>query len=244
MGGDSIMAYEDKNVGFRYPDKFIGCTEPVGETKVGPGTEYPFKMTLEHAMYLYWKIYSFNISGAYTFKWRYFMYEGKVNTVTTVALIGETIDPEFKNTGGWPQKMSQMVCANANPVFYGYKIVGSSAVNSSFGGSFALEVFGELSILRFKPILRTEEKDDFKAKYYIPFVCNLGLGNDYGGGVTTFPDPTTFGARVTVPGLFKLKIDDTTYYTSLTGLEVLRGGFGLSLQGTVEMKEEDARLAK
>ena len=242
-----MSPYEDEEVGFRYPDKFIACTQPVGGTSVGPGTEYPFKMTLEHAMYLYWKIYSFKISGAYTFKYDYIWNdEGEINTVTTVALVGATIDPEFKEV--WPPKMSEMVCAQANPLFYGAKEVGSGSTRSTKGapGGFPITVFGELAILYFKPILRTEEEDDFTAKYYIPFVCTAGLYDDYGGGVATFLSPFAYtGPRIDKPGAFKLIIDGTTYTTSLTGTsETGFGPFNLSLSGTLEVEEADARLAE
>jgi len=236
------MSYsEDDPVGFRYPDKFLTCTQPVGGTSVGPGTDYPFAMTLEHAMNLYWKIYSFKVSGAYTFSWSY----GPSPTilVTTVALVGGTISASPPAI--WPPKMSEMVCTPPNPFFYGYSSVGSAFVNSSQTVGFTEDVLGELRILDYQPILRTEEEDDFQAKYYIPFNCSFGLGNDYGGGVTTATGPySQQGPEITKPGLFKLKIGDTTYSTSLTGLETLFDAFGLALSGTIEMEAGDARLAE
>jgi len=225
---------------FRYLGKFIQCTQPVGSTDVGPGTEYPFEMTLEHAMYLYWKIYSFKISGAYTFNWKYVANVDPI-TVTNTSLIAGTFSPEF--TTQWPQKMSEMVCVN--PFFYGYGVVGSGQVTSTNGAFFPLSVTGQLTILYYKPILRTEEEDDFAAKYYIPFQCVVGLDDDYGGGVTTFLDPNSTGARAVKPGAFKLNIDGTTYTTSLTAVPSLGLiAYDLNFSGTLEMQEANARLAE
>jgi len=248
------MSYSDDDpVGFRYPNKFLTCTQPVGATAVGPGTDYPFAMTLEHAMNLYWKIYSFKVSGAYTFTYKYI----KANpnevieiTSTNTALFAGTLSHAYIFEGGWPQKMSEMVCLTGNgigygPIFYGFGSVGSGLIQTSEGIYFSIGVTGTLAILFFLPILRTEEEDDFQAKYYIPFQFNAGLDDDYGSGIST-NSLGSGGSKIVKQGAFKLKIDGTTYTTSLevTASYAPSTPFDLNFSGTIEMEAANARLAE
>jgi hypothetical protein len=98
-------------VSFLFPKLFPFCIPPAEDTAgiaVGTGTLYPFAMTLEDVMALYWKSKTFhcviNLSAQKTL----------VDTFATTifgATFNTTIEADHNGgAGDWPQKMSDMIC--------------------------------------------------------------------------------------------------------------------------------------
>jgi len=224
---------------FRYLNTFIECAYDIGDTAVGPGTGYPFEMTLEHAMYLYWKIHTFHISGGYDFTWKYNNTIETV-TVTSAGTLDADIPPVFENR--WPIKMSDMVCVS--PFFYGYNQTGTG-ITTGNGNSVPTINFTELQINYYSNILKkkTEGQTDLEAKYYVPFACQIISDGDYGAIYSTSFDSTT-GPFTSKEDGFKITIDGTVYKTKMYAYAIYGDGFDLNLNCSFNLVSKDARLAE
>jgi hypothetical protein len=230
MGGDSVS--------FRYLGTFVQCVQDIGDTAVGPGTGYPFEMTLEHAMYLYWKIHTFYISGGYDFTWEYNNTVIDV-TVTSAGTVDADIPPVFEDR--WPTKMSDMVCTL--PFFYGYNQTGTGITTGNSGSATTIN-FTELQINYYANILKkkTEGQTDLEAKYYIPFVCNIIPYGDYGAIYSTNLD--AYGPFTSKEDGFKITIDNTVYKTKMYAYSIFNTGFNLNLDCSFNLVSKNARLAE
>jgi hypothetical protein len=97
-------------VSFLFPKLFPFCIPPAEDTAgiaVGTGTLYPFAMTLEDVMALYWKSKTFhcviNLSAQKTLV--------RALTIIFGATFNTTIEADHNGgAGDWPQKMSDMIC--------------------------------------------------------------------------------------------------------------------------------------
>lgn len=229
---------------FRYLDKFASCVKDVENTSVGPGTGYPFQMTLQDAMSLYWKARTFHISGGYDFTWKYNNTVENV-TVTSAGTVDADIPPIFENR--WPAKMSEMICQGPAffeyPFFYGYNQTGTG-ITTGNNGSASTVNFTELQINYYADILRKklEGQTDLEAKYYLPFVCQVTSNGDYGAIYSTYLDPD--GPFTSKEDGFRLTIDGTVYKTKMYAYAIFANGFDLNFNCTFNLAPKDARLAE
>lgn len=103
---------------FLFPKLFPFCIPPAEDTAgiaVGTGTLYPFAMTLEDVMALYWKSKTFHcVINLYAQK-------TLVSTSATTifgATFNTTIEADHNGgAGDWPQKMSDMICRATHSQF-------------------------------------------------------------------------------------------------------------------------------
>ena len=102
---------------FLFAKSFPFCVEESNE-QTGEGTDYPFEMTLEDAMELYWKFLSLIITDNLVYS---FVNNGTAGSCVATHSFSNTIE----TLSYWPNKMSEMICPPP-PFFYGEAIgIGS-----------------------------------------------------------------------------------------------------------------------
>jgi hypothetical protein len=180
---------------FLFAKSFPFCVAESNE-QTGDGTEYPFEMTLEDAMELYWKFLSLKITDNLVYS---FTREGGTpsNCVATHAF-----SDSFVTSSYWPSKMSEMICPPP-PYFYGFAegIIGTLA--SSLGGIYITDGFYSLSYG--SSIISKKINNTYK--YFPSFLLEISTNLEYDSSYSTKNNGGTASQIVT------LKIDNTDYKT-------------------------------
>jgi hypothetical protein len=182
---------------FLFAKSFPFCVEE-STAQTGEGTDYPFEMTLEDAMALYWKFLSLKVTDNLVYS---FVRTGgnPSNCVATHAF-----SDSFVTTSYWPSKMSEMICPSP-PYFYGFAdgIIGT--LTSSQGGSYT--TFGFYSLSYGSSIITKKINSEYK--FYPSFLLEISTDLEYGTSYSTKDNGGLASEIVT------LKIDNTDYKTNL-----------------------------
>lgn len=95
---------------FLFAKSFPFCVEE-SSAQTGDGTDYPFEMTLEDAMELYWKFLSLKVTDN-------LVYSFVNNPTTSNCVATHSFSSTIETLSYWPNKMSEMICPPP-PYFYG-----------------------------------------------------------------------------------------------------------------------------
>lgn len=185
---------------FLFPKSFPFCVEETDEA-TGDGTRYPFAMSLEDAMALYWKNKTLIVADSTVYSWTNIRDGG--NNSSCIATHSGSSGPEFFSS--WPDKMSEMICPPA-PFYFALHGLFSQT-NSSLGGAYGTT--GIFAILTHSTDIKRKGEDFF------PFFT-VAISSD----LEYNTDRTTVAAEANFSGLIsekvvRLIINGTTYETSL-----------------------------
>ena len=211
---------------FLFAKLFPFCVEE-STAQTGEGTDYPFEMTLEDAMELYWKFLSLKITDNLVYL---FTREGGTpsNCVATHAF-----SDSFVTSSYWPSKMSEMICPPP-PYFYGFAegIIGTLA--SSLGGIYITDGFYSLSYG--SSIISKKINNTYK--YFPSFLLEISTNLEYDSSYSTKNNGGTASQIVT------LKIDNTDYKTNLYVSSSDYGHSSASLSGSIVIEKASDRIAE
>lgn len=219
---------------FLFPKLFPFCVQDAGETAVGDGTQYPFEMTLEDAMALYWKFLSVKITDNLIFSF------------TTIRIGGDPSDcvayhsfsGEFSAIGSWPNKMSNMICP-PSPYFYG-TVFGNP--NGFLTSTLAepIDTEGVYSLLYGSSVITKTINDE--AKFYPNFSLSIATANEYDTGYST---QNNLGGRISAK-IVTLKVNGNEYTTNLYAGDSSGGTLesATSLAGSIIIEKASDRIAE
>jgi len=216
---------------FLFPKLFPFCVQHIGQTAVGDGTEYPFEMTLEDAMALYWKFLSVKITDNLVFSFTTIRLGGDPSN----CVASHSFSGQFSTLSSWPSKMSDMICP-PSPFFYGTVFASPNGViTSTLAGPIGTEGF--YSLLYGSSVL-TDGEDNF----YPNFNFSISTENEYGGGYSTI---NNLGGRTSAK-IVTLKVNDNEYTANLYAGDSV-GGTELSatsLGGSIIIEKASDRAAE
>ena len=217
---------------FLFPKYFPFCVEET-DGATGDGTEYPFAMTLEDAMALYWKNKTLIVEDSTVYSWT--QGSGDITSDCIATHSGSNpLDNIFSN---WPSKMSEMICP-PSPYYNAGNEAGIVGVTiTSLGGTYNPEnVF----------VLLTHSIDiKRKGEDYFPFfTVSVFTDMEYATGRTSVAADANFSGVISEK-VVRLIINGNTYETSLfVGGEPDAPRTSTSLSGFVTITEGDARAAE
>lgn len=208
---------------FLFAKSFPFCVQE-SDTQTGDGTDYPFEMTLEDAMELYWKFLSLKITDNLVYRFVNINSDG--NCVAT-----HSFSNTIETLSYWPSKMSEMICPPP-PYFYGAisgsngSMTSNNAGSSNTAGVYSLS-YGEEIIAK---------KIYNKYKFYPAFVFEISTEREYSSNYST-KDNGGLASRIVT-----LKTSNKEYKTNLyvTG-SAPRGHSSISLAGSVVIEKASDR---
>jgi hypothetical protein len=165
-------------VSFLFPKLFPFCIPPAEDTvgiAVGTGTYYPFAMTLEDVMALYWKSKTFhcviNLSAQKT----------RVSISATQifgATFNTTIEADYneRDPEDWPQKMSDMICRAKHSQFGNTTETGLSYV--FYNDELLYSNVGRVRILLFTDGVSDSNPIITRNNRYYPKISILAVGGE------------------------------------------------------------------
>jgi len=182
---------------FLFAKSFPFCVEE-STAQTGEGTDYPFEMTLEDAMALYWKFLSLKVTDNLVYS---FVRTGgdPSNCVATHSFFDAFITDSY-----WPSKMSEMICPPP-PYFYGFTDGRTGVMTSTLGGSYT--TFGFYSLSYGGEIITKKINNTYK--FYPAFLLEISTTSEYETSYSTKDNGGLASEIVT------LKIDNTDYKTNL-----------------------------
>lgn len=230
---------------FSYLGIFPFCVQDgndygVDPIETGPGTIYPFGMSLADAMALYWKVRTFRFYGSYGFNFDY------ISDVTPRSLtISDTFNSTVESQFYWPNTMKEMICNDTTPFFYG-TTSGSGTVSSSSGITTSTITFVELDCFHF-PFANEQGAVVFKNNLYYPkFTLNISSDNEYSAFYSSVkPEGST--SYFAVENMLSLIVNGSTYSTTFyAGVPdgFVFGASNLAFNGALIVEQKDARLAE
>jgi hypothetical protein len=216
---------------FLFPKSFPLCAEETDEA-TGDGTEYPFAMSLEDAMALYWINKTLIVEDSTVYAW------------TNPREGGDSSDCESTHYGSggpieifsyWPDKMSEMICPPSpyyNSIYGFFSVMISSLSPQPFFGDISATLTHSTDIKR-------------KGDAFFPyFVVQMFSNNEYGTQRTTVAADADFGGLISAR-VVRLIINGTTYETSLfVGGDPDDPRISHSLSGFVTITEGARRAAE
>ena len=218
---------------FLFPKYFPFCVEETDEA-TGDGTEYPFAMSLEDAMALYWKNKTLIVEDSTVYSWTE-VREGGDNSDCVATHSGSS--PSDFIFSYWPDKMSEMICP-PSPYYnalHGGGIFGVTI--TSLGGTYFPE----------EVIVSLTHSTDIKRKgedFFPFFTVRTFTELEYNTGRTSVAAEANFSGVISKK-VVRLIINGNTYETSLfVGGEPDVPRTSTSLSGFVTITEGDARAAE
>jgi hypothetical protein len=115
---------------FLFPKYFPFCVEET-DGATGDGTEYPFAMSLEDAMALYWKNKTLIVEDSTVYSWTEVRESGDNSDCVATHSGSSEPSPLFSY---WPDKMSEMICPPSPYYNSGYAVSGQTI--TSLGGAY------------------------------------------------------------------------------------------------------------
>lgn len=212
---------------FLFAKSFPFCVAESNE-QTGDGTEYPFEMTLEDAMALYWKFLSVKVTDSisYSFIHQPGFFESNCD-------VTHSFSQELETTSYWPNKMSQMICP-PSPYFYGFFFGENGSMTSTRGGGNVFTTSGSYELIYGTDVITKKINNEYK--FYPRFLFSLAAVNEYGSGYST-KDNGGIQAKIVT-----LKLNGKDYKTNLYA----NGGLHVnnSLSGAVVIEKTSDRTAE
>jgi len=216
---------------FLFPKSFPLCVEETDEA-TGDGTEYPFAMSLEDAMALYWINKTLIVADSTVYSW------------TNIRVSGDNSDCVSTHSGSggpfevfsyWPDKMSEMICPPSpyyNSVYLFFSSTTSTLSSEPLLGDIAATLTHSTDIKR-------------KGDAFFPyFVVQIFSSNEYGTARTTVAADADFSGLIS-ERVVRLIINGNTYETSLfVGGDPEGSRISHSLSGFVTITEGARRAAE
>jgi len=205
---------------FLFAKSFPFCVQE-SDNQTGDGTDYPFEMTLEDAMELYWKFLSLKIADNLVYS---FIQGGVSSCVATHSFLNT-----IETLSYWPSKMSEMICPPP-PYFYGItsgsngSITSTSAAPRNTTGYYSLSYSGEI----------ITKKINNTYKFYPAFLFEISTELEYGSSYSTKNNGGLASQIVT------LKTSSKEYKTNLYVNSPL-GHTATSLSGSVVIEKASDR---
>ena len=209
---------------FLFAKSFPFCVQE-SDNQTGDGTDYPFEMTLEDAMELYWKFLSLKVTDNLVYSF--------VNNPTDGSCVAtHSFSNTIETLSYWPSKMSEMICPPP-PYFYG-TIGGSNGsmtssntvVPSNTTGFYSLSYGGEI----------ITKKINNTYKFYPAFLFEISTDLEYSSNYSTKDNGGLASQIVT------LKTSSTEYKTNLYATGFNPGDHSsISLSGSVVIEKASDR---
>lgn len=183
---------------FLFAKSFPFCVAE-SSAQTGEGTDYPFEMTLEDAMELYWKFLSLKVTDNLVYS---FTIDRPFNSSNCVAThsFSSTINP----LSYWPNKMSEMICPPP-PYFYGEASGSNGFITSTQGGSGNTTGFYQLVYAQ--NIITKKINNTYK--FFPNFLLEISTDLEYSSSYST-KNNGGLAARIVT-----LKTSSTEYKTNL-----------------------------
>jgi len=196
--------------------------------QTGNGTDYPFEMTLEDAMELYWKFRSLKVADNLVYSF--------VNNPTSGNCVATH---SFSSTIGtlsyWPSKMSEMICPPA-PFFYG-TASGSNGTMTSTNAAIPSNTTGFYSLVYASIIITKKINNTYK--FFPSFLLEISTDLEYSSSYST-KDIGGIASQIVT-----LKTSNKEYKTNLYATGFSPGDHsGISLSGSVVIEKASDRIAE
>ena len=212
---------------FLFAKSFPFCVQE-SDNQTGDGTDYPFEMTLEDAMELYWKFLSLKVTDNLVYSFVNNPTDG--NCVAT-----HSFSNTIETLSYWPSKMSEMICPPP-PYFYGTTSGYNGTMTSSntvspynIAGFYSLSYGGEI----------ITKKINNTYKFYPAFLFEISTDLEYSSNYSTKDNGGLASQIVT------LKTSSTEYKTNLYVTGFNPGDHSsISLSGSVVIEKASDRTAE
>ena len=212
---------------FLFAKSFPFCVEE-SDVQTGDGTDYPFEMTLEDAMELYWKFLSLKVTDNLVYSFVNNPTEG--NCVAT-----HSFSNAIETLSYWPGKMSEMICPPP-PYFYG-TTGGYNGTMTSSNTVSPYNTAGFYSLVYAQSVIT--KKIDNTYKFFPSFLLEISTDLEYSSIYSTKNNGGLASQIVT------LKTSSTEYKTNLYATGFNSGEHSsISLSGSVVIEKASDRTAE
>ena len=212
---------------FLFAKSFPFC---VAESTVqtGEGTDYPFEMTLEDAMELYWKFLSLKITDNLVYSF--------VNNDTAASCVAtHSFSSTINTLSYWPNKMSEMICPPP-PYFYG-EASGSNGTMTSTNAAIPYNTTGFYQLVYAQSIITKKINNTYK--FFPSFLLEISTDLEYSSSYSTKDNGGIASQIVT------LKTSSKEYKTNLYASTVIPGDHSdISLSGSIVIEKVSDRIAE
>jgi hypothetical protein len=212
---------------FLFAKSFPFCVaESTAQT--GNGTDYPFEMSLDDAMALYWKFLSLKITDNLAYS---FVNNGTAGSCVATHSFSSTIN----TLSYWPNKMSEMICPPP-PYFYG-TISGSNGTMTSSNTAVPTNTTGFYSLSYGGEIITKKINNTYK--FYPAFLFEISTDLEYSSNYSTKDNGGLASQIVT------LKTSSKEYKTNLYASGFNPGDHSsISLSGSIVIEKASDRIAE
>jgi hypothetical protein len=209
---------------FLFAKSFPFCVaESTAQT--GDGTDYPFEMTLEDAMELYWKFLSLKITDNLVYS---FVNNGTDGNCVATHSFSSTIN----TLSYWPSKMSEMICPPP-PFFYG-EASGRMGSMTSTNTSIPTNTDGFYQLVYAQSIITKKINNTYK--FFPSFLLEISTDLEYSSLYSTKDNGGIASEIVT------LKTSNKEYKTNLYANSIIPGDHSeISLSGSVVIEKASDR---
>jgi hypothetical protein len=209
---------------FLFAKSFPFCVQE-SDNQTGDGTDYPFEMTLEDAMELYWKFLSLKVTDNLVYSF--------INNPTGANCVAtHSFSNTIETLSYWPTKMSEMICPPP-PYFYG-TIGGSNGSMTSTNTVVPTNTTGFYSLSYGGEIITKKINNTYK--FYPAFLFEISTDLEYSSNYSTKDNGGLASQIVT------LKTSSTEYKTNLYVTGFNPGDHSsISLSGSVVIEKASDR---